>query len=362
MTEYRIHPIANLFPMMSQSEFDSLRDDIEKNGLLEPIWLYQDQIIDGRHRYMACMELDVEPEFREYDGHDPVGFTVSLNLARRHLTESQRAMVAAELANMPRGGDRPSVSDANFDSANLHIRNEVSQSEAAALLQVSPRSVATAAKIERDAPAPIVEAVKAGVMSLNLAAQVASLPTEEKEAIASAPPEEIKAVAKAHVSNNSGKNEWYTPKEYIDMAIEVMGSIDTDPATSELANETVGAKLIFTEHNDGRNKKWVGNVWMNPPYAQPLIADFCNAVSEKYDSGEISQACVLVNNATETSWFQRLLESSSAVCFPRSRVRFIDPDGKPSAPLQGQAVVYLGENANLFARVFSRKGSVLKND
>ncbi len=73
-------------------------------------------------------------------------------MKRRHLTESQRAMIAANLANMPRGGDRPSASDSNFDSANLHIRKEVSQSDAAEMLQVSPRSVATAAKIEREAP------------------------------------------------------------------------------------------------------------------------------------------------------------------------------------------------------------------
>lgn len=357
---YETHPVADIFPMMPQQEFERLRDDIEKNGLLEPIWLYEDQIIDGRHRYAACLELGIEADFREYDGHDPIGFTVSLNLTRRHLNESQRAMVAASLANMVSGGTGANQHNDGSRSANL--QSSVSQSEAATLLQVSPRSVATAAKIERDAPEQIVDAVKAGVMSLNLASQVASLPTEEKEAIASAPPEEIKAVAKAHVSNNSGKNEWYTPKEYIDMAREVMGSIDTDPATSELANQTVGADLIFTEQNDGRGKTWRGNVWMNPPYAQPLIADFCEAVANKYDDGEINQACILVNNATETAWFQRLLESSSAVCFPRSRVKFIDPDGKPSAPLQGQAVVYLGEKAGAFSDVFSVKGKVMKND
>lgn len=350
-----IHPIAKIFPMMPSGEFASLRDDIGKNGLLEPIWLYEDQIIDGRHRYLACCELGIEPDFREYDGHDPVGFTISLNLARRHLTESQRSAVASELANIEKG---QFAGNQHVPSANLQMP-QVSQSEAADLFQVSTRSVATAAKVGREAPAPIFEAVKAGVMSLNLAAKVASLPEEEKEAIANTPVEEIKAVAKAHVSNNAGNNEWYTPKEYIDMAIAVMGSIDTDPATSELANKTVGASLIFTAENDGRGKTWRGNVWMNPPYSQPLISDFCNAVSEKYDSQEIQQACILVNNATETAWFQRLLESASAVCFPKSRVRFISPDGKPSAPLQGQAVVYLGDRIDEFHRVFSEVGSVL---
>ena len=118
-----------------------------------------------------------------------------------------------------------------------------------------------------------------------------------------------------HVAQNSGNNEWYTPARFIDGARRVMGSIDTDPATSEIANRTVGASTWFTEEHDGRAQIWRGNVWMNPPYAQPLIADFCEALAEKAESGEIGQACVFVNNATETAWFQRLASVASAVFF-----------------------------------------------
>lgn len=102
----------------------------------------------------------------------PVGFTISLNLKRRHLTESQRAMIAAGLANLSNG---QKASSANLQST------PVTQPEAAAMLQVSPRSVATAAKVEREAPEEVTQAVKAGAMSLNLAAQVAELPDEDKE-------------------------------------------------------------------------------------------------------------------------------------------------------------------------------------
>jgi ParB family chromosome partitioning protein len=101
---------------------------------------------------------------------------------------------------------------------------------------------------------------------------------------------------------------------------------------------------------------------MNPPYAQPLMSDFAEAVSAKYEAGEIKQACVLVNNATETQWFQRLLSASTAVCFPKSRIKFIDPEGNASgAPLQGQAVVYMGLNIEEFKDVFSTEGTVLIN-
>jgi hypothetical protein len=97
----------------------------------------------------------------------------------------------------------------------------------------------------------------------------------------------------AHVANNSGNNEWYTPASIVDAARLVMGSIDTDPATSELANRTVGASQIFTAADDGRAQQWSGKVWMNPPYSKGLIGDFAEAVTSKYGRGEIEQAATL---------------------------------------------------------------------
>lgn len=174
MSQYQIHPIAEIFPRMPGAEFVALKKDIREHGLIEPIWLYEGKVLDGRHRYYACQETGTEAAFREYEGSDPLGFVISLNLNRRHLTESQRAMVAASLANMPLGG-------AQYRSANLQTETpQVSQSSAAELLQVSPRSVATAAKIERDSTPEVIEAVKAGGMSLNLASQVSELPQEEQ--------------------------------------------------------------------------------------------------------------------------------------------------------------------------------------
>jgi hypothetical protein len=99
---YRIHPAAEMFPRMPGDEFVALKQDIRANGLIEPIWLLDDQILDGRHRYYACQEVGVTPSFREYQGDDAAAFVVSLNLKRRHLSESQRAAVAVRLANMPR--------------------------------------------------------------------------------------------------------------------------------------------------------------------------------------------------------------------------------------------------------------------
>lgn len=162
-----------------------------------------------------------------------------------------------------------------------------------------------------------------------------------------------------HVAQNAGDNEWYTPSEFVEAARQAMGNIDIDPASSAIANETVKADKFFTKKDDGLSQPWYGAVWCNPPYAQPLIAQFAEAIVSRYESGEIQQACVLVNNATETKWFQYLLSVANMVCFPASRIRFISPDNKKSAPLQGQAIIYIGTRRSEFAKAFAQFGTVL---
>jgi N6-adenosine-specific RNA methylase IME4 len=91
------HEIANLFPMMQPDELADLVADIKVNGLIEPIILYEDQILDGRNRYLACGEAGVKPRFEVYSGDEPVSFVISKNLKRRHLNGSQKAMIATEI-------------------------------------------------------------------------------------------------------------------------------------------------------------------------------------------------------------------------------------------------------------------------
>jgi len=92
-----IHPIALLLPPMNDAEYKEFKDDILGNGLHNPIILYQDKVLDGRNRYLACKELEIDVWAREWEGgSDPIEYVISQNIHRRHLTAGQRSMVAAK--------------------------------------------------------------------------------------------------------------------------------------------------------------------------------------------------------------------------------------------------------------------------
>jgi len=167
----------------------------------------------------------------------------------------------------------------------------------------------------------------------------------------------------AHVGNNSGDNEWYTPEEYIAAAVRVMGGIDLDPASNPTANDNVGAATFYTAQDNGLVQPWHGRLWMNPPYAQPLIGQFAERMAEQYQDGNVKAAVVLVNNGTETVWFQKLAASASAVCFPKGRIKFWHPEKVgAAAPLQGQAFLYLGSSPEDFAQEFGCFGFVMRKN
>ena len=157
---------------------------------------------------------------------------------------------------------------------------------------------------------------------------------------------------KIPIQQNTGNNERYTPKEYIDAAREVLGTIDLDPASSELANETVKATKFFTAEDDGLTHEWFGNIWLNPPYAKDLLPLF----AEKFANSNFNQAIVLVHNATETRWFLNFIRKASAIVFPTGRVDCKTLGENNNAPLQGSAVIYSGDNVSKFLDVFSKFG------
>jgi N6-adenosine-specific RNA methylase IME4 len=179
------HPLAEIFPLIEGAEFDDLVEDIRAHGVREPIWLYDGQIIDGRNRYRASSVARADCPMREYFGDDPKEFVISLNLKRRHLNESQRAMVAAKLANLERGDNQHSPI------------GETSQAQAAELLNVGKRSVERAKEVRDHGADELISAVERGRVSVSATADVATKPKEEQREIVARGKIEILEAARA---------------------------------------------------------------------------------------------------------------------------------------------------------------------
>lgn len=133
---------------------------------------------------------------------------------------------------------------------------------------------------------------------------------------------EVTGERAVHVSQATGQPEWYTPAEYIEAARQVLGGIDLDPASSETAQDTVQAKNYYTAKEDGLSREWAGRIWLNPPYSADMVGRFVSKLVSHVQAGDVPAALLLVNNATETEWFQGAAECASAVCFPDGRIRF----------------------------------------
>lgn len=162
----------------------------------------------------------------------------------------------------------------------------------------------------------------------------------------------------AHRIEYNQQDEWYTPAEYIEAAREVMGAIDLDPASSEEAQQIVKATDFFDVRTNGLKLPWVGRVWMNPPYSQPLIEQFIDKLIVEVSDGRIEQAVVVTHNSTDTGWFHRLEGIAARLCFTRGRIAFIDRGGNRSAPTQGQVFTYIGAKAAEFSEIFKGYGFI----
>lgn len=170
------HEIANIFPLMEGQGYKDLVTDIAQNGLINPIILYDGKILDGRNRYRACMEIGILPDFQEYAGTDPLQFVISLNLKRRHMNESQRASVASRIANMKNGEFH---GNQHLVSANLQTP-QISQAQAAEMMNVSPRLVASAKAVEHDAP-ELIPQIDNGEMTIHEAEKIIRAERRDKE-------------------------------------------------------------------------------------------------------------------------------------------------------------------------------------
>lgn len=156
---------------------------------------------------------------------------------------------------------------------------------------------------------------------------------------------------------------WFTPSLYVELAKEVMGEIDLDPFSSGAANQRIKAKRYFSLDRDAFQHEWFeeqGRVFMNPPYTRKIIDAAVETFLSNLTQEKITQGIVLVNNATETKWFQALLKDCSAMCLPDRRIAFENIDGKHvSGNTRGQVFFYFGHRTKKFSEIFIKVGTIM---
>jgi ParB family chromosome partitioning protein len=336
--DVRIDPEFQAFiPPLAEDEFAQLEMSVRAEGCRDPLVLWNNIIVDGHHRYRICTKHQLPFKTVDMDFADreaAMDWMDTNQLGRRNLTPDQRSILRGRRYNrMKRQGERTDLT-----SGKTYQKSTTAEA-------IAKKHGVTEKTIRNDGKkAEAIEQLK----RTNPTAAQAVIEGKKR----------FSEVTQPHVSFNAGENEWYTPKAIIEMAREVMGSIDCDPASTAIANTTVKASVYYAKDIDGLTKPWNGNVWLNPPYAQPLISHFVKKFINELVKGEIREACVLVNNATETEWCDSLMEYAAAACFLRGRVRFHDPEGKPGAPLQGQILFYYGNHEEVFDQLCP-KGRVL---
>jgi phage N-6-adenine-methyltransferase len=154
----------------------------------------------------------------------------------------------------------------------------------------------------------------------------------------------------------TGENEWFTPEEYLVLVRDVLGTIDLDPASHEEAQKLVQAERYYTKDDDGLQHEWHGRVFLNPPYAQPLIAQFVGKMCAERRAGRVASGIMLTRNYTDTTWFREAISIADAICFTSGRIRFQQLDGELASPTQGQAFFYFGNDVERFLSGFAEIG------
>lgn len=368
-----------LIPPLTPDEYAQLEANCLADGIRDPLVVWQGVLIDGHNRLAIAEKhgLDytvVEKEFQDEDG--AMQWMCANQLGRRNLAPEQRSYligVRYNLENKGHGGDR------NSSGKNFHLKTDEKLAEE---YNLSPKSVRNNAQFAHgiDAIAGIAPELSAEILQGKTditQKEVQAIATDIKQAekeirqtafmkpveVVEREVEEKKAEIVANRINiallHMGDEESYTPIKYLESARAVMGGIDLDPASNEMAQSNVKAGTYYTVDDNGLTKPWSGKVWMNPPYTARVINEFLAKAVKHFNDKEVTEAIILTNNNTDTSWFHNTAMTAAAVCFTAGRINFLKRDGSKSSPTNGQVFFYLGNNANVFAEEFSQYGMVM---
>ena len=380
---------AGLIHAPSADELSGLEADIVARGCLDAIKTWNGLIVDGHNRFEICERLGrpYRVEALSFGTRDEAkAWMIAHQLGRRNLPENVIAyyrgqykallqdIAKASLISRGRAASVFMPMAEKVQDKSLRGNNPVPLSVLATVPAETirgnveySRAVDEVAKATGVAPVAIASISRLTQKATQQLAESLDSPNERvreqaRNAITEmvAGEEPAQAMKRAHAMYNTGENEWYTPSNLIECARSFLGTIDLDPASSALANETVRATTWYGVERDGLAQPWHGSVWMNPPYARGLIERFVERLMESHLVGDVPQALILVNNATDTRWFHYLQSAPHRHTLALSyRVKFVSPEGRDPNAMQGQVLVYLGSRRAEFALAFASHGVVL---
>lgn len=195
MRKLKAHKFSNIFPLMEKKDYENLKKDIQENGYdkKRPIILYEEEILDGRNRYNVCEELNIEPSFDEYKGDNPLYYVVSNNLNRRHLNESQRAMVGVQYKkyyteiNKQTQGYRSDIKEPI-------PKSEEARDRAGKVVGVSGKMIDMAEAVEKEATEEEIKDIKSGKQKVTSVYKKYNRRKQKKEIEKLIPEKEIKGI------------------------------------------------------------------------------------------------------------------------------------------------------------------------
>jgi len=413
----------DLIPPLKEDEFARLEANILAEGCRDPlvVWAGENVIVDGHNRYTICCNHGVEFTVKaiEFDSRDHAMLWMVRNQqGRRNLTSYVKGMLALEeqrLSNCIFSIEKETNGELNT-WADAATNNETST---ATMSRVKRVEAAAPEAIKKKARAGEISPTRA----LQLTQQIEKLPDTVQdtaaERVADNPEkarilsdlqkssdqehsngtfDEIIQTGGMHYGNDMEKwcdfeaasveeivkakksieqhhrreaglstlltsefNEWYTPQQYIEGVHLVMGGVDVDPASNDIANRIVRATTYYTIDTNGLDHAWQGRVFLNPPYGRDAGESnqeiWSKQLVSQYEAGVATEAIMLINAVTDRRWFQPLWDYT--ICFTDHRIRFYDDQGEFGNPTHGNAFIYFGHQGERFADIFSKFGVVV---
>ena len=368
--DFEVHPVAAMFPEFPPEEYANLRADIEANGVRFPVVVCGRWLVDGRTRLRACRDLDLEPPIQELDeGTDVVEWIVSANVRRRHLSTSQRAVLAAQLADgegVTLDDAASSLSVSRMSVARARAAREIESGKVHAALLDGTVTVGDAYKVRGVDPVRLdaaVDAVRGGeagslVQALGLAdeaAEPAGPSSDPDGGAASLAPVGDAGPGPASPRNSGGGDEARSVRQSSEAA---QPAADWEP-TDELrdrASAACGGAAPVDGRRLGSPEQWRGHVLWCAPSGDPAGVSLASAL----DGQELESAIVLTRCVPGEEWAQRLLSIGrlSVVAFGAGgdgADRWLQGDGAV-----GPVMLWgFGVDRSLFARAFRDFGAVV---